>query len=310
MVDWCHSFGAAEHVEAAVRGHGEVGTRSILVAVDGTDAEAAFRRVSAIGATPLLTGAAGVLNPEGADAAWKAARGLGLRIHAQVGAGSPRGIAAGLAERGLLGPDVTLVRGTNLDRSDLEAVSSSGSSIAVTPAADMARGVALAPMQELIDRGIHPGLGSDTERMSPGDLFAQMRAVISLQHATMFDRKLAGKGALPKLLTTREVIRYATIEGAAAIGLASITGSIEAGKQADVIVLRGDRPNVHPLNDPIGAVVWGMDTSNVEWVFVDGEARKRQGRLVADVERARGLAVAARQRTPQRDAVAARGGGR
>ena len=56
--------------------------------------------------------------------------------------------------------------------------------------------------------------------------------------------------------------------------------------QADVIVLRTDRPNIFPINDPIGAVVWGMDTSNVDWVFVGGRVVMRGGVLEADVQRA------------------------
>ena len=114
--------------------------------------------------------------------------------------------------------------------------------------------------------------------MAPGDLFAQMRAAISLQHATVFDRKLAGKAGLPKLMSTRDVIRSATVEGARVAGLDAVTGSIEPGKQADVIVLRTDRPNIFPINDPIGAVVWGMDTSNVDWVFVGGRVADARGR--------------------------------
>lgn len=151
-------------------------------------------------------------------------------------------------------------------------------------------------VQQLVDRGIRPGLAVDTERFAPGDIFAQMRAAISLQHARLFDLKLAGKAGLPKLLTTREVIRYGTIDGARAIGLGEVTGSLTPGKQADVIVLRTDRPNIYPINDPIGAVVWGMDTSNVDWVFVAGRPMMRAGILEADVERARDLAAGAHQR--------------
>jgi 5-methylthioadenosine/S-adenosylhomocysteine deaminase len=66
--------------------------------------------------------------------------------------------------------------------------------------------------------------------------------------------------------------------------------------QADVLVLRADRPNIFPINDPIGAVVWGMDTSNVDWVFVGGRALMREGALDADVQRARSLATEARRR--------------
>jgi cytosine/adenosine deaminase-related metal-dependent hydrolase len=59
-------------------------------------------------------------------------------------------------------------------------------------------------------------------------------------------------------------------------------------------VLRTDRPNVWPINDPIGAVVWGMDTSNIDHVFVGGRPVMRSGALAADVARARSLATGAR----------------
>ncbi len=133
-------------------------------------------------------------------------------------------------------------------------------------------------------------------------MFAQMRSANSMQHATLFDLKLAGKGGVPNLLTTRDVIRYATIDGAVAVGLQDTTGSLSPGKRGDVVVLRADRPNIAPVNDPIGAVVWGMDTSNIDWVFADGRALVRDGSLTADVPRARDLAVAA-----QREVAAAAG---
>ena len=61
-------------------------------------------------------------------------------------------------------------------------------------------------------------------------------------------------------------------------------------------MLRADRPNIAPVNDPIGAVVWGMDTSNVDWVFVGGASLVEHGELTADVASARALAVAAQRR--------------
>ena len=63
-----------------------------------------------------------------------------------------------------------------------------------------------------------------------------------------------------------------------------------------MIVLRADRPNIAPVNDPIGAVVWGMDTSNVDWVFVGGASLVEHGELTADVARARDLATTAMRR--------------
>ena len=180
-----------------------------------------------------------------------------------------------------------------LSDADFDAIAASSTAVALTPASDMAGGSGPLPIQQLIDRGIRPALGVGDDRLSPGDLFAQMRAVISVQRDVV-RRKLAGKGGVPNLLTTRDVIRYATVEGARAAGL-STTGSLTPGRAADVIVLWADRPNIAPVNDPIGAVVWGMDTSNVAWALVGGTLLVEHGELTADVARARALATAAQQ---------------
>ena len=121
----------------------------------------------------------------------------------------------------------------------------------------------MVPTQKFIDRGLRPSLSIDVETNVPNDMFTQMRSVISLQHALLFERKLAGESNLPALLTTRDLIEFATIEGARANGLLDRTGTLTPGKEADIIMLRTDTPNIFPINDPIGAVVWGMDTSNV-----------------------------------------------
>jgi cytosine/adenosine deaminase-related metal-dependent hydrolase len=127
-------------------------------------------------------------------------------------------------------------------------------------------------------------------------MFAQMRAVNSIQHAGMFDLKLSGKAGLPQLLTTRDVIKYATSGAARAVGISGEVGSLERGKWGDVLVLRSDLPNIHPVNDPIGAVVWGMDTSNVDWLFVGGEPKVRGGELVDGLEQTLQLARSSHRR--------------
>ena len=81
-------------------------------------------------------------------------------------------------------------------------------------------------------------------------------------------------------VSTREVLAYATVEGARANGLDGKVGSITPGKQADVILLRTDRMNVTPINDPATAVVAGMDTGNVDTVLIAGRVMKRHGRLL------------------------------
>ncbi len=91
------------------------------------------------------------------------------------------------------------------------------------------------------------------------------------------------------------MLEFATIEGARANGLDSKTGSLTPGKEADIILLRTDRLNVTPLNDPIGAVVIGADTGNVDSVFIAGRAMKRNVQLLnVNLDRARKLAIESR----------------
>lgn len=308
VVDWSDLPLDDASADAALQAHADAGLRTVLVptarrsARGHEDGEPATRHLLerlAHAAGPSTTIAVGSelagADPGRVEGDRALARELGSPIH--VHAGSPTaGAIARLAEQGHLGADVTLVHCSGLDDADLDAIAASRASVSITPASEMAGGLGSPPIQRLIDRDIRPGLGVDDERVAPGDMFAQMRATISLQHATVFDLKLAGKAGLPRLMSTRDVIRLATVEGARVAGLRGVTGSLEQGMQADIIVLRTDRPNIFPINDPIGAVVWGMDTSNVDFVFVGGRVLMRERVLQADVERARSLATAAHQR--------------
>ncbi len=311
VADWSDIQLDERYTEAALQAHADAGLRTVFVhavphwAEGRADHGAALRRVvtdrspADDGLTTIAFGAPDPVRPEIDRVAtdWSLARELGLRIHTHAGTDpSGRGVVVELAERGLLGDDVTLVHCTHLGDDDLDAIATHGVAVSLAPSNEMAVGLGSPPMQQFIDHGIRPGLGIEDELIAPGDLFAQMRAVQSLQHAMLFDLKLAGKGGLPHLLSTREVIRYATVDGARVAGLGEVTGSLEPGKQADVVVLRTDRPNISPVNDPIGAVVWGMDASNVDSVFVGGRPLVRNGALEADAGRVRDLAITAMQR--------------
>ena len=301
VVDWTLA-GRDGLAEAALQAHVDAGVRTVFVHAphDALDRAAVDHlRGSAGPSTRVAFGSHVRAKTDVGPVAdgWAVARELGLRIHAHLDPddAGPGAIAA-FGARGILGDDVTLVHPMELSDADADAIASSGAAVSFAPASDMASGFGAPPIQQLMDRDVRPGLGVNEERLTPGDLFAQMRATISVQHATVFDRKLAGKAGLPKLMSTRDVIRSATAHGARTAGWGDRVGSLEPGKQADVIVLRTDRPNVFPINDPIGAVVWGMDTSNVSWVIVGGRVLLRDGELQGDAGRARELAVAARER--------------
>jgi 5-methylthioadenosine/S-adenosylhomocysteine deaminase len=306
VADWSDVRGGANFTEAALQAHRDAGLRTLFVravdvALDGgptATREVLGGLVEAAG--PFTTIALGCeLGPTGTEGMadqWVAARGLNLPIQVHSGAQTRPQAISEAAGRGLLGADVTLVHGPGLDEATIDALAGAGASVSLAPASEMAGGLGSPPIQQLVDRHLRPGLGVDDERVAPGDMFAQMRATISFQHATVFDRKLAGKAGLPRLMSTRDVIRFATVDGARVVGLGRVTGSLEPGKQADIVVLRTDRPNVYPINDPIGAVVWGMDTSNVDWVLAGGRVLMREGRLEADADRARTIAAIAGQR--------------
>jgi 5-methylthioadenosine/S-adenosylhomocysteine deaminase len=99
----------------------------------------------------------------------------------------------------------------------------------------------------------------------------------------------------PALLTTRDALRYATMNGAKALRLDSKVGSLTKGKEADIIILDATAINVAPLNHVPGAVVSLMDRTNVETVIVAGKVRKWKGQLLdINLDKLRGQLEASR----------------
>jgi 5-methylthioadenosine/S-adenosylhomocysteine deaminase len=100
---------------------------------------------------------------------------------------------------------------------------------------------------------------------------------------------------LPELLMSRDVLRYATVQGAIDLRLDSKVGSLTPGKDADIILLDAEAINVMPLNHVPGAVVTLMERSNVDTVIVAGTIRKWKGQLLgANLRRLRSELEASR----------------
>jgi len=114
----------------------------------------------------------------------------------------------------------------------------------------------------------------------PNDFFTQMRSVFSLQKNEVWAKRLAGEKTVPEFLKVRDVLEFATVEGARANGLSKKVGTLTPGKEADVIMLRTDLINVTPINSAVGAVVTSMSPQNVDTVLIAGRVVKRRGRLV------------------------------
>ena len=141
--------------------------------------------------------------------------------------------------------------------------------------------------------GIPIGLSSDVATTASSDQFTQMHAVFASErarrHQMAWDEELDGNTPTPDLIDSRQVLRWATIDGAKVAGVADRTGSITPGKKADLVIIDTKAVNVAPVIDPVVAVVCAADISNVRTVLVDGRIVKDDFRLVADLDRPRRL---------------------
>jgi cytosine/adenosine deaminase-related metal-dependent hydrolase len=311
ILDWSHIQAGPDHTEAAIQALKESGLRAVFaygpVWYEAPKPEHPdwFRQIAKNHFTSrdqLLTLGLAAFGPEfnsveGNLADWRLAREVDARITVHVGVGTfgQHGKVAEVGRTGIYGPDSTFIHCTTLSDEEIQMIVDAGATVSLACPVEMMMGHGLPPTQRFLDRGLKPSLSVDVETNVPNDMFTQMRSVISLQHVLVFDQKLNGKDNLPPFITTRDVIEYATIEGARANGLADKVGTLTPGKEADIILLRTDKANVMPVNDPIGAVVWGMDTSNVDTVMVAGKILKRHGELLnVDLRRAQRLATESR----------------
>lgn len=296
ILDWSHIQATREHGDAVITALQESGLRAVFAygypAWKEPDVQQDIwvREIVKQYFTSkdqLLTFALAPQGPEFtslevAKAQWALARELGARITVHVGVGTTgkQGKLAAMEKTGLLKDDTTYIHCTTLSDEEIKMIAHTGGTISISAPAEMMMGHGLPPIQKFIDNGLRPSLSVDAETNMPNDMFTQMRTVNSLQKSVIFEKKLERKGGLPGFLSARDVVEFATIEGARANGLLDKTGTLTPGKQADIIMLRTDLPNILPVNDPISAVAWGMDTSNVDTVFVAGKALKRDGKLL------------------------------
>jgi cytosine/adenosine deaminase-related metal-dependent hydrolase len=311
ILDWSHIQAGPEHTDAAIRALQESGMRAVFaygpVWYEAPKPEHPdwFRRAAKqyfSSKDQLLTlGWAGFgpefNSPEGNQFDWNLARECDARITVHVGVGTfgKHGKVGEIGKLGLYGPDTTFIHCTTLNDEEIQMIVDTGATVSLACAVEMMMGHGTPPTQKFLDRGLRPSLSVDVETNVPNDFFTQMRSAISLQRVLIYEQMLAGKENLSPVLNARDVLEFATIEGAKANGLDHKVGTLTPGKEADIILLDTTRANIFPVNDPIGAVVWGMDTSNVDSVFVGGKALKRHGKLLGvDLDRLRKMAYDSR----------------
>ena len=173
-------------------------------------------------------------------------------------------------DSGLLKPNLICAHCLQLDDADITMMSEHQVTVATNPRSNGKAGRGIAPVEKLRNAGLPVGMGSDGAMSGNTlDLFSQFAPV------SMFAKLLAGSR---KPLPAAEVIRMATIEGARVLSLNLKTGSLEAGKQADLIRISLDAPRLHPIYDIYSALVFATMPSDVTDSMVAGRwlMRSRQ----------------------------------
>jgi 5-methylthioadenosine/S-adenosylhomocysteine deaminase len=307
VVDWSHIQNSPAHTDAAIRALQESGMRAMfgygfpLLAGKPWWADTSHQFPQDIMRlrkqyfssddqllTLALAATAGFGNMEIAAKEWGAARDVGARVTVHA---SGKDQLVKLAKAIKLGPDTTYVHCGGYGADDWKLMADSGGSYSVSPGTEMLMDIIMPPLQGALDAGIRPTISIDAETNVPTTMFPQMQLCLAAQRVALTQRRIQGEKDLPKIISVRDVIEFATIEGAKACGLESKTGSLTPGKQADIILLRKNAINVLPVNDPLAAITLGMDASNVDTVFVAGAAKKRGGQLVGvDLKRVADLA--------------------
>jgi 5-methylthioadenosine/S-adenosylhomocysteine deaminase len=233
------------------------------------------------------------------DQSWTIGRQLDLQIAAHIL--SPFGIrpifdklAAGTGGNGHIGigSDNLFIHMTGMSDLGWQGVKNAGAQVSLAVPIEMNMRHGIPPILKMQSLGMEPSLSVDVECTLTADFFTQMRSMMNMQRMVVNQMVLeqgtftppnqwpTPAAGTPNLLTTRDVLRYGTMNGAKALRLDGKVGSLTPGKEADIIILDATAINVAPLNQVPGAVVSLMDRTNVETVIVAGKVRKWKGKLL------------------------------
>jgi 5-methylthioadenosine/S-adenosylhomocysteine deaminase len=319
LVDWSHINNTPEHPDAAIRGLQEAGIRAQYaygsantsladywneskISIPGDDVrrvrETYFPSDDGLITMALAARGTGFCIDEVVRAEWGLARevGIPITVHVAMGRLAGRfGMVKALQRLDLLGPDTTYVHCCYFSDEEWQLVADSGGTISIAPQVEAQMGHGWPPVMKAVEYGLRPGLSIDVVTTVPGDMFTQIRSAFGCERARVNEIAWAANTEVPDtMLTARQMLEMATINGAHVAGLEARTGSLTPGKKADVVVIDGGALNVAPVIDPVAAVTLCADVSNVDTVIINGQVRKRDGKLLTDVAGARRLVEASR----------------
>jgi 5-methylthioadenosine/S-adenosylhomocysteine deaminase len=191
---------------------------------------------------------------------------------------------AHLAEIGLLSPRLVACHCVVLSEEDIAVLKENNVKVSHNPESNMKLAAGVAPVPRLLSEGVCVGLGTDgCTSNNDLDMFSEMDTAAKIHKVTASD---------PTVMDARTVLRMATIEGARVLGLDGVTGSLEKGKRADVIVVDTDKPHLTPLYDARSHLVYAAGGSDVAAAIVEGRLVMEDRRILT-LDVAEAMAVVA-----------------
>ena len=295
LCDFCHIMNSPAHADAALAAVREAGLRTRLHygfydvplpqpafadhAARLADAERIVRTFGAIPGLSELGVAlteAKLVSPAETAAEIGFARRHGLPITAHMGTLSTPDAVARLGADGLLGPDILHVHCNFSSDEELKMIRDSGGAVSCTPETELQMAMGFPVIGRLMALGMAPSLGIDIVSDYSGDMFSQMRIGLQVERALRNEPSLRA-GKMPASISpgVREGLRFATVNGAAAMNRGVEIGSLEVAKQADIVALRQDGLHFLPPAPAVPAIVLQARASDVAFVMVGGAVRKR-----------------------------------
>lgn len=177
-----------------------------------------------------------------------------------------------LAEHGVFSRPVLVAHGVWLDEVELSYLSRQKVAVAHNPSSNMKLAAGIAPVEKMLSAKLLVGLGTDGAASNNRlDMFTEMRMAALLQKAHTGN---------PSVLPAETVLKMATINGAKALGLGDLIGSLEPGKKADLIMIDLQKSHLTPCFNPQSLVVYSARGGDVSEVMVNGEWLVKNGTLV------------------------------
>lgn len=170
---------------------------------------------------------------------------------------------AHLAELGILSPKLIADHCVHLSNEDILLLKDFDVKVAHNPESNMKLASGIAPVPGLLKAGICVGLGTDGCASNNNlDMFQEMDSAAKLHKVNTFD---------PTVMDAPRVLKMATIDGAKTLGLDSITGSLEKGKKADVIIIDTKKPHLTPMYHPESHLVYAARGNDVNTSIINGK---------------------------------------